>query len=149
MNRRIHPMRSRIKNFGTCALGAVLIGLPALASSQSLTTLDYRIDGQAMVVTPSALAVPKGIAGSVGVSVPGEIPPGAFVEAILGGPSFPARRVVGLPNAPLLLPPFSLNRTLLCLQLLPMPVAVVLLKTMSSSISRCTTSRLSMVLKSQ
>ncbi len=90
---------------GTLALLNAAAGAPA----DPLTTLDYRIDGQAMMVTPSALSVPKGIAGSVGVSIPGEIPSGAFVEATLRGPSFPARRLVGQPNAPLLLPPLSLS----------------------------------------
>jgi hypothetical protein len=77
-------------------------------AAEPLTTLEYTVSGQVMEVSPAALAVPKGIAGSVGVTIPGEVPPGAFVEAVLRGPSFPARRLVGAPNAPLLLPPLNL-----------------------------------------
>jgi hypothetical protein len=77
-------------------------------TAQPLTTLDYVVTGQVMEVTPSSLSVPKGLAGSVGISIPGEVPSGAFVEAVLRGPSFAARRLVGAPNAPLMLPPLSL-----------------------------------------
>ncbi|MCF7730949.1 MAG: carboxypeptidase regulatory-like domain-containing protein, partial [Akkermansiaceae bacterium] len=86
---------------------ACLFGVASLPA-QSLATLDYTVTGQTMQVSPAALAVPKGIAGSVGVTIPGETPPGAFVEAVLRGPSFPARRLVGAPNAPLVLPPLNL-----------------------------------------
>jgi hypothetical protein len=81
---------------------------PVSGTEHVLTTLDYKITGQVMQVTPAALSVPKGIPGSIGVSIPGEVPGGSYVEAILRGPSFPARRLVGQPNAPLLLPPLNL-----------------------------------------
>jgi len=92
-------------------LACVLAGLfapVAPGAAQSLTTLEYTVTGQVMEVTPSSLSVPKGIAGSVGISIPGEVPSGAFVEAVLRGPSFPARRLVGAPNTPLLLPTLNL-----------------------------------------
>ncbi|MEX0326383.1 MAG: Ig-like domain-containing protein, partial [Puniceicoccaceae bacterium] len=54
------------------------------------------------------MAVPKGIAGSILTTVQGDIPEGAFVEAYLRGPSFPARRLVALPNQPMLFPPINL-----------------------------------------
>ncbi|TVR51684.1 MAG: hypothetical protein EA425_06600 [Puniceicoccaceae bacterium] len=79
-----------------------------MGTAQPLTTLDYRVVGQQLGVSPAAVAVPKGIAGSVLTTVAGDLPPGAFVEATLRGPSFPARRLVAAPNAPLLLPPLSL-----------------------------------------
>jgi len=96
----------------------ILLGLvagslraPAAAVSQSLTTLEYKIVGTELVVTPSAVSVPKGIAGSVLVTLKGgaeALPAGAFVEAVLRGPSFPARRLVGAVNQPLLFPPLNL-----------------------------------------
>jgi hypothetical protein len=78
------------------------------AQTSTLTTLQYTVSGQVMEVTPAVLSVPKGLPGSVGVAIAGEVPAGAFVEAVLRGPSFPARRVVGLPNQPLVLPPLNL-----------------------------------------
>ena len=72
-----------------------------------LTTLEYRIGGVELRVTPAVLSVPKGIAGSVFVELMGRtsaVPAGAFIEATFRGPSFPARRVIGQINAPLLLP---------------------------------------------
>jgi hypothetical protein len=89
-------------------LGAWWILQPLAGAQEPLTTLDYRVDGQVMEVSPAALSVPKGIAGSVSVTIPGTVPAGAFVEATLRGPSFPARRLVGAPNRPLLLPPLPL-----------------------------------------
>jgi hypothetical protein len=89
---------------------AMLMTLQGVApAAEPLTTLEYRLNGQVMEVSPAALSVPKGIAGSVAVRIPGEVPSGAFVEATLRGPSFPARRLVGPPNAPLLLPPLALS----------------------------------------
>ncbi len=85
-----------------CWIGAVP------SSAQPLTTLNYTVSGQVMQVTPAALSVPKGIPGSIGVTIPGEVPSGAFVEATLRGPSFPARRLVGEVNKPLVLPPLNL-----------------------------------------
>jgi hypothetical protein len=86
----------------------VMLGAGISWGAEPLATLDYTVSGQVMQVTPAALSVPKGIPGSIGVSIPGETPPGAFVEATLRGPSFPARCLVGAPNAPLLLPPLNL-----------------------------------------
>src|SRR5437867_3986301 len=87
--------------------GHSLVGAP-------LTTLEYKISGTALRVTPGTLAVPKGIPGSIlielvsGGSTNGTsasaLAEGAFVEATLRGPAFPARRVIGQVNTPLLLP---------------------------------------------
>ena len=74
-----------------------------------LTTLEYRVVGSALRVTPAAVSVPKGIAGSVFVELIGVAPPGdVFVAATLRGPAFPARRLIGQVNAPLLLPAIPL-----------------------------------------
>jgi hypothetical protein len=75
-----------------------------------LTTLDYRITGRSLAVSPAALSVPKGIAGSVAVTYTGDaaFARGAFVSATLRGPSFPAREILGAVGQPLLLPPLPL-----------------------------------------
>jgi hypothetical protein len=91
----------------------LLAVLPSRAV-ESLTAVEYRVSGIALQVTPVAVSVPKGIAGSVLVSLTGgdaaqSLAQGAYVEAILRGPSLPEpRRLVGLPNAPLLLPALNL-----------------------------------------
>ncbi len=74
-----------------------------------LAGIDYRVTGSQFTVTPVALSVPKNIAGSVATHVTGNVPSGAYVEAFLRGPSFPARRLVGAPGQPLLLPPLNLS----------------------------------------
>ena len=86
-----------------------------LQAKDPLTTLEYKILGVQLRVTPEVLSVPKGIAGSIAVDIVAgdgtEDVPSVFntdntiVEATLRGPSFEARRLVGLPNQPLLLPP--------------------------------------------
>lgn len=83
-----------------------------------LSSLQYRIVGTQLRVTPAIISVPKGVAGSVLVQlVNGQgttngvdlsLGQGAHVEAILRGPSFPARRLVGRVNEPLMLPPLNL-----------------------------------------
>ena len=42
-----------------------LLGFPIVSAAEPLVTLEYRISGQRLEVTPAALAVPKGIPGSV------------------------------------------------------------------------------------
>lgn len=91
-----------------CIAMAVFFALRLEVHAQPLTQLEYTVSGQVMEVTPAVLSVPKGLPGSVGVAIAGEVPTGAFVEAVLRGPSFPARRIVGLPNQPLVLPPLNL-----------------------------------------
>lgn len=69
-------------------------------------------------MAPAAVSVPKGVAGSVAVTLTGLSGAGAddvsapfadaVVEALLRGPSFPARRLVGRVNEPLLFPPLHL-----------------------------------------
>ncbi len=93
-----------------------LLGFPIVSAAEPLVTLEYRISGQRLEVTPAALAVPKGIPGSVfpviqaggSAELSAQLGEGAFVEAILRGPSFDARRLVGAANEPLFLPPLNL-----------------------------------------
>ncbi|MFN0125371.1 MAG: carboxypeptidase-like regulatory domain-containing protein, partial [Verrucomicrobiales bacterium] len=93
------------------AAGAIvagwMLGASALAADP-LTTLDYRVSGARLTISPAALAVPKNIAGSVATQLSGPAPEGSYVEATLRGPSFPARRLVGAPGQPLILPPLNL-----------------------------------------
>lgn len=100
-------------------LAALLLVLPAIGNSAPLATLQYRVTGTALDVTPAAVSVPKGIPGSVLVSVVSggstnnpasrQLAQGAYVEAILRGPGLPEpRRLVAAPNAPLLLPVLNL-----------------------------------------
>ncbi len=92
------------------ALSVLMMLLGALCcGAEPLTTLEYRVTGQVMAVTPAVVSVPKGIAGSVGIAIGGAVPAGSYVEALLRGPSFPARRLVGAPNQPLMLPPLNLS----------------------------------------
>lgn len=84
---------------------------PLAAAAEPLTTLEYRVVGTQLRVTPSVLSVPKGIAGSVLVQLSGVTNVStseAFIEATFRGPSFPARRIVGQVNQALLLPPLNL-----------------------------------------
>src|SRR5688572_9466276 len=76
--------------FSALAGGLGMCAIPPCAAQTAppLTTLDYRVTGQSLQITPAALAVPKNIAGSVATAVPGELPEGSFVEAFLRGPSF-------------------------------------------------------------
>src|SRR5436190_24183140 len=91
-----------------CLLGA--FGLAGLIYAGELTSLEYRILGTRLEVSPAALSVPKGVAGSISVQLKGggNAGDGAFMEATLRGPAFPARKIIGKVNAPLLLPPIPL-----------------------------------------
>ena len=87
-------------------LATLLLGCGG-GSAASLASLEYRISGSQLLVTPPALSVPKAVPGSVFVELTGPsnaVPSGAYVEALLRGPSFAARRLIGQPNAPLILP---------------------------------------------
>jgi len=99
------------------ALGLVFSVLKLLSGtawSAPLTTLEYRIYGVGLQVSPPALAVPKGIAGSIMVTITGGesaelMGHGTYVEAFLRGPGLPEpRRLVGAVNQPLMLPPLNL-----------------------------------------
>src|SRR5579883_1695282 len=101
----------------------ICVGL-ACAAAQSLAqaplaSLDYHIGGTFLQVSPTVLSVPKGIPGSVLVtivsggstnnSVSAQLATGAYVQAVIRGPGFPQpQRIVGPPNAPLSLPPVNL-----------------------------------------
>lgn len=104
-----------------CALLLTAV-MAALASraAEPLVTVEYRVTGTALQVTPPILSVPKGIPGSILVSVVSggttnspaseQLSTGAYVEAVLRGPSFTEpRRLVGPANAPLLLPVINLT----------------------------------------
>jgi len=94
-------------------------GGAAASPASPLVTLEYRVAGAMLQVSPAAVSVPKGIPGSVWVSVlaggsatnavSAQLSAGAHVEAVLRGPAFAEpRRLVGLPNAALMLPPINL-----------------------------------------
>lgn len=98
------------------ALGLVNLVLGA----QPLTTLEYRITGTSLQVTPAAVAVPKGVAGSVMVSImaggstnsesSAQLAKGAYVQATLRGPGIDQpHRLVAAPNGPLMLPVLNLS----------------------------------------
>jgi hypothetical protein len=102
---------------GLCFL-AIATLLVRTSEAAALTTLEYKIGGAQLRVSPPALAFPKGIAGSVlaelvsggttnGTSV-SVLASGAYVEATLRGPAFPARKIVGQVNSALLLPAIPL-----------------------------------------
>ena len=109
---------------GTARVGALLflagvgcaisIGQGAeLRKSAPLLELEYRIVGSQLRVSPEMVSVPKGVPGSVAVELVsgGEVVPagaGTHIEATLRGPAFPARKLVGPPNKPLLLPSLNL-----------------------------------------
>ena len=98
-------------------LGCVFSTCAELSAS-TLTIVKYKITGTELRVSPAAVTVPKGIAGSVLVEVVAggsatnpaalAVAKGAHVEAIFRGPSFPARRLVGKANEALLFPPLNL-----------------------------------------
>ncbi|HEU5123392.1 MAG TPA: carboxypeptidase regulatory-like domain-containing protein [Verrucomicrobiae bacterium] len=97
---------------------ALILPTFAVHGAEPLTSLDYKIVGNYLKVSPASFAVPKGIAGSVMVEIANAdgsaksannpLADGAYVEATLRGPSFPARRIVGLVNQPLQLPVLNL-----------------------------------------
>ncbi|MBL9167133.1 MAG: carboxypeptidase regulatory-like domain-containing protein [Verrucomicrobiales bacterium] len=93
------------------ALLHLLLVFPAWAQ---LTTVEYRVGGTALITSPAAVAVPKGIAGSVRVDLAGvdltqEPVRSSYVEAVLRGPGLPEpRRLVGAVNEALLFPPLNL-----------------------------------------
>ncbi|MEB2343973.1 MAG: carboxypeptidase regulatory-like domain-containing protein [Deltaproteobacteria bacterium] len=99
------------------ALAAALAGAASAArATDVLTTLDYRVVGVALRPVRTSLAIPKNVPGAVTIELIAgsegntveELARGAVVEATLRGPSFAARRVVGLPNGDLVLPPLPL-----------------------------------------
>ena len=101
-------------------IGVILLLATAVTASeqQPLVSLQYRILGTQLQVSPSALSVPKSIAGSVLVMVANadgstnastaQLAAGAYVEATLRGPGFTAQRLVAAPNGPLMLPALNM-----------------------------------------
>jgi len=94
-------------------LGAWGLIMPA-STAEPLISLTYRINGTGLQVSPAVVSVPKGIAGSVFVSLVGgeatqALAEGAYIEAYLRGPGFPEpRRIVSAVNQPMLFPPLNL-----------------------------------------
>ncbi len=116
---------ARCKNRAAIALSVLALALLLCPSQPSaadtpLTSVEYHITGTSLQVTPAALSVPKGIAGSVLVSIvsggstnsagAAQLANGAYIQATIRGPGFPSpQRIVGAPNAPLVLPPIALD----------------------------------------
>lgn len=98
------------------ALAATTVAFPAAAETP-LTAVEHRVVGVSLVASPTTLAVPKGIKGSLLVDlVPGDDSIGTFglqdgghIEGTLRGPSFPARKIYGIPGEPLRLPPLAVS----------------------------------------
>src|ERR1044072_2847787 len=117
MHAAIHS-RFSLRRVATAWLLAAVMFLLATGTlvAAPLTSLEYHIVGSQLVVTPAVLSVPKGVAGSVLVQIsggnsnttPASLTGNVYVEATLRGPSFPARRIVGQVNQPLLLPALGL-----------------------------------------
>ncbi|HLH54849.1 MAG TPA: carboxypeptidase regulatory-like domain-containing protein, partial [Verrucomicrobiae bacterium] len=91
---------------------------PDDSGAAPLATLQYRITGTQLQVSPAAVSVPKGVPGSVLVQLvnadgstnvvsPAAVG-GAYIEAIFRGPGLDARRLIGQLNALLSLPPLNL-----------------------------------------
>src|SRR4051812_17078028 len=104
-----------IKSWAMTLWVAAFLASTCEVGAQPLVSLEYKITGTQLTVSPAALSVPKGIPGSFAVNVvTGDtnemrrLTNGAYVEAILHGPGIDARRVVGAANTPLLLPPLNL-----------------------------------------
>lgn len=118
MNLDDSPMTRRtasvVPPFWMPVLLSVLAGIGLLKAAEPLTTLTYRINGTGLQVAPAVVSVPKGIAGSVSVTLVGGeatqvLANGAYVEAYLRGPGFPEpRRIVSAVNQPMLFPPLNL-----------------------------------------
>src|SRR5688572_1745140 len=91
---------------------SLFIATASLGAATPLATIEYRVVGAQLQISPANLAVPKNVAGSIMPALPPEvmnsIGQGAHIEAILRGPSFPARRLLAAVNEPLLLPPLNL-----------------------------------------
>lgn len=97
-------------------LGCCLFDVPD-GHAQALLTLEHHVVGAHLEVSPTELYVPKDIPGSISVNIAtaegqartelSRIGHGAHIEATLRGPNFPAFRLLGLPNEPLILPPIA------------------------------------------
>jgi hypothetical protein len=117
-NQHVMILTRDVRDCLRCFAILTLFLLSSASAQTPLTTLNYKIVGTYLRVSPAAVAVPKGIAGSVLVELANSdgtdkspdnaITQGAYIEATLRGPSFPARRLIGEVNKPLLLPALNL-----------------------------------------
>lgn len=58
-----------LRRIGVGFVGLLLGLMTQVLAATPLTTLEYRVTGQELRVSPVALAVPKGIAGSLNVEL--------------------------------------------------------------------------------
>src|ERR1051325_9789619 len=114
VNHQIFPNVNKLTHICLAVLSCVFVASISNAAEAPLTTLNYKIVGSYLKVSPAAVVVPKGIAGSVMVemanadgstkSLDNAITQGAYVEATLRGATFSARRIIAQVNSPLMLP---------------------------------------------
>lgn len=88
------------------------------AQAQPLTAFEHHVVGARLQASPAELFVPKDIPGSILVQFTtangsphldaARLGRDHHIEAVLRGPAFPAYRLLGFPNEPLLLPPIAL-----------------------------------------
>src|SRR5437762_10114821 len=101
-NRAIRCRHPRLSVFDSLFVGVLLLvaNSSLIAAQNPLTTLEYKITGTQLRVTPLVLSVPKGVPGSILVELvsggstnaaaTSALADGAFIGATLRGPAFPA-----------------------------------------------------------
>ena len=114
LNNQFFPNVKKLTRICLAVLSCVFATALSRAAEAPLTTLNYKIVGSYLKVSPAAVAVPKGIAGSVMVEMANAdgstkqldntIIQGAYVEATLRAATFSARRIIAQVNSPLMLP---------------------------------------------
>lgn len=107
----------RLIIFVSTVVGAGSSGTRTLAA-EPLMTLEHNVASAQLHVAPTTVYAPKNIPGSFTAEImtsDGQRRPElahlaqhTHVEAVLRGPAFPAYRLLGLPNEPLVLPPLAL-----------------------------------------
>src|SRR6185436_8875052 len=99
---------ARFRRAMIVAVSAVLLSTPS--AGQQLAQFQYRLTGLSLIVSPSALTVPRGVATQLNTTLASvqSLPAGAVVHATLRGPSLPdALEIRATPNQPILLPPLT------------------------------------------
>jgi hypothetical protein len=97
---------------------AVALLAASTAHAQPLAVFEHHVVGARLQASPAELFVPKDIPGSILVQFTtangsphrdaARLGRDYHIEAVLRGPAFPAYRLLGFPNEPLLLPPIAL-----------------------------------------